>query len=502
MSIPTGKTSSTGLSKSRFNAGVQCLKRLYLQVHHPELAPLPDEPTLATLQQGREVGEMARRAFHGGALVEASEGDLTASINKTANLVGDPDVHAIFEGTFKYDNIVVRTDILERKLGGWRLIEVKSSSGMKEQYPYDVGIQQYVLNSNGLDTFPWLMHLNRDYIYDGHYYDLDRLFVIRSLEQEVEKLKDELPALIQKQREALSKSVPPFIEPGPQCTDPVRCEFYDYCNLPLPEDHVALLPGISSAKLRQLMEKGISSIHDIPADFELSERQRHACQCVQTQEPYIAENLKADLDLLVYPLFFADFETISPPIPRYAGMRPFDHVPFQWSIHTRRRPGGVLEHYEFLAEDGRDPRLAFLTSLLEALGSEGHIVVYNRTFESQRLADLARWLPEYESSIAQVQSRLWDLLDVVRKHVYHPRFRGSFSLKSVLPALIPDMTYEGMEVSHGEEAGLAWEKLFRGRLSQAEKLRLRIALLEYCGQDTLAMVRLLDYFLNASPSIS
>ncbi len=487
------------LSKSRFIAGVQCLKRLYLQIHHPELAAELDESRLALLQEGREVEELARKAFPGGILVRYDEQDPSEAIPRTAQLITDPSVQTIFEGTFKHDNIFVRTDILSRRPGGgWRLIEVKSSTDFKEHYVYDVGIQHYVLGASGLEASPSLMHLNRGYVYNGYHHDLGNLFVIRDLTQEIEGLRGELADLIRKQRAALSQSLPPVIEPGCQCTRPVRCEFYDYCTLPLPEDHVSLLPGISSTKVNQLIEKGIDSIHRIPPTFPLSDRQRRACNCVRTQEAYFGKELKETLGQMIYPLFFMDFETVRPPIPRCAGMRPCEHIPFQWSVHVKRHPGRELEHYEFLAESGLDPRLPFLTTLLEVLGQEGHIVVYNRRFESQRLSDLARWVPDYANSIARVQARIWDLLDVIRKYVYHPRFMGSFSLKSVLPALIPDMTYDGMEVSHGEEASLVWEKLSRSQISQAEKLRLRIALLAYCSQDTLAMARLLDLLIKAS----
>lgn len=496
---PAEGSSPIPLSKSGFVAGVQCLKRLYFQVHHRELAEAPDVSTLAVLQQGQEVGELAREAFPGGVLAGPADQGLTEAINKTAQLVADPNVQAIFEGTFRHDNILVRTDILARSAeGGWRLIEVKSSTGVKEHHIYDVGIQQYVLKASGLEVSPWLMYLNRDYIYGGRHFDLNQLFVIRNLAREIEALREELANMILNERKVLLQTLPPLIETGLQCTDPVRCEFYEYCNLPLPDDHVSLLPGISSVKVNQLIEKDIDSIHRIPPDFPLSDRQRRACRSVQTQETYVGKELKENLEQMVYPLFFMDFESVSPPIPRYAGMQPYDHIAFQWSVHVRRRPGRELEHFEFLAESSYDPRLPFLTSLLEVLGDEGHIVVYNRAFESQRLGELARWFPDYADSIAQVQARLWDLLDTVRKNVYHPRFRGSFSLKSVLPALLPDMTYEGMEVSNGREAGVAWEKLFRGQVSQSEELGLRISLLAYCGQDTLAMVRLLDFLLKAS----
>ena len=194
--------------------------------------------------------------------------------------------------------------------------------------------------------------------------------------------------------------------------------------------------------------------------------------------------------VLEYPLYFLDFETVNRAIPRFPGMRPYDQLPFQWSVHVMRKPGAELEHYEFLAADRADPRREFITSLCSALGKSGSIVVYS-AFESQRLSELAAWLPEFAGRIKQIQRRLWDLLPVVRNHVYHPKFAGSFSIKNVLPALVPGMTYEGMEVADGTDAGLAWESLVRGGLDQSERDRIKRALLDYCGQDTLALVRLL-----------
>jgi hypothetical protein len=237
---------------------------------------------------------------------------------------------------------------------------------------------------------------------------------------------------------------------------------------------------------------GVESIRDIPDDFPLNERQRRACTSVQTGQPWYSDDLGKELGALKYPLYFMDFETINPAIPRFAGMRPYDQIPFQWSVHVQRKPGAAPEHFEFLATDTNDPRREFIASLCFALGKTGSIVVYNQQFESRRLSELAAWLPEFGGRIKKIQRRLWDLLPVIRNHVYHPAFAGSYSLKGVLPALEPDMTYEGLEVADGTDAGLAWESLVRGTFNQPEQDKIRKALLEYCGQDTLALVRLLQ----------
>jgi hypothetical protein len=242
----------------------------------------------------------------------------------------------------------------------------------------------------------------------------------------------------------------------------------------------------------RLEEMGVQSIHDIPADFELSEIQRRACAAIQTGQPWFSPDLKGEFESLKFPLCFMDFETVNPAIPRFSGMRPYDHLPFQWSAHVQRQPGSTPDHFEFLAMDSSDPRTPFISSLCEALGDTGSVVVYNEQFESQRLWELASWLPAYTDRIRGIQRRLWDLLPVVRNHVYHPAFGGSFSLKAVLPALVPDMTYEGMEVPDGLAAGLAWESMISGPCSGAERQQKRKALLDYCRQDTLALFRLLE----------
>ena len=231
---------------------------------------------------------------------------------------------------------------------------------------------------------------------------------------------------------------------------------------------------------------------DIPDDFPLSERQRRACTAVQTGDPWFSGELRSELERLKYPLYFMDFESINPAIPRFSGMRPFDQLPFQWSLHVQREPNAGPEHCEFLSANSDDPRREFICSLCAVLGDRGSIVVYNQQFESQRLSELAAWQPEFVEQIKGIQSRLFDLLPIVRDHVYHPAFGGSYSLKAVLPALVPELTYEGMGVANGQDAGLAWESLLSGGLDQSERDRTRTALLDYCRKDTLALVRLLD----------
>ncbi len=478
------------LNKSLFLAGVQCLKRLHLLVHQPELAPKVDAAAESIIEQGHLVGMLARRLFPGGVAVNEDNVDL--AIRATRELITNPDVPAIFEGTFEHGGVLVRVDILHRRRDGrWRLIEVKSTTEVKDHHRDDVAIQYRVLSRSGADVASiCLAHINRNYIYPGADIDVWRFFRIKNLTRRVKSLQPKLTFQLRSEFTVLNMSNAPDIAPGRHCTDPITCEFFDHCNPPRPNDNIAFLPRIHASVIEELDAIGVDSIMDIPDAFELSEIQRRAATCVQTGQPWFDPQLRNMLGGLVYPLFFADFETVNPAIPRYAGMRPYDQLPFQWSVHVQRAPGAEPEHYEFLATDSNDPRREFITSLCAALEDSGSIVVYSG-FESQRLSELAAWLPEFAERIRAIQTRLFDLLPVVREHTYHPAYAGSYSIKSALPALMPEMTYEDMEVADGQAAGLAWESLVRGTLARDKRECIERALRAYCGQDTLALVKLL-----------
>jgi hypothetical protein len=495
---PQGGTGATyegdemRLSKSRYTAGLQCHKRLYLQVHQPEFAAPPSEGAQARFDQGIEVGRLAREMFEQGVLVEAARTELDKALAQTSRLVAVG--KDIFEATFDYQNVLVRVDVFQRIAGSkrWRLIEVKSSAAMKECHLPDVAIQRFVLEGLGFKVVPSLMLLNREYVYDGQRHDLSKLFKMAEVTTETDPLMKDVPAEIRAQLQMLSKATAPDIAPGPHCTHPFPCEFFDICNKPVPPDHVSCLPRISESKLARLAELGVTSIRDIPANFPLTEVQQRAFASAVSGKAWFGKDLKKTLKELRFPLYFMDFETLGPAIPRFAGMRPFDPIPFQWSVHVQRKPGNELEHYEFLAKDTSDPRPAFLKNLLCVLGDTGHIVVYNQAFESGVLESLASGLPEYEPTVSNLQERLWDLLPVIRSQTYHVNYRGSFSLKDVLPALVPEMTYDGMGVSEGDQAGVVWDAIIHGWLSEEEEKKAKQDLLAYCQQDTLAMVKLVD----------
>ena len=487
------------ISKSKFMAGRQCLKRLYFQVHQPELASEAEAASEAVIEQGREVGLLARQMFPGGVEVR-SEGGLDQAIRATRELIRNRDVPAIFEGTFEHNGVLVRVDVLHRRKDErWRLIEVKSTTDVKDHHLEDVAIQHRVVSRSGVDlAASCLAHVSRDYVYEGGTIDASRFFRIRNLTRQVERLQPELTVQLRSEFRVLAMPEAPNIPAGRHCSNPFTCEFFDHCNPPIPEDHILRLPRIHASTVAKLVELGVHSIRDIPENYPLTARLRRACASVQMGEPWYGPEIEEELSKLKYPLYFADFETVNPALPRFAGMRPYDQIPFQWSVHVQRQPGAAPEHFEFLATDKNDPRQTFISALCDTLSDRGSIVVYSQQFESQRLSELASWLPEFSTRITKIQHRLWDLLPIVRNHVYHPAFGGSYSLKSVLPALVPEMTYEGMEGADGQAAGLAWESLIVGDWSEAERQRKRQALLDYCGKDTLGMVRLVEKLRRVS----
>ncbi len=489
---------SNRISKSKFVAGCQCLKRLYLQVHEPELSAEADAAAEAIIEQGREVGLLARQLFPGG--VEVRNEGLDKAIRATRELTANREVPAIFEGTFEHGGVLVRVDILHRRRDGrWRLIEVKSTTDVRDHHVPDVAIQHRVVTRSGVNLGPsCLAHVNREYIYDGGAIDAHRFFRIRNLTRQVDSLQPEITTQLRSEFRILAMPDVPDIPAGRQCCHPVTCEFFDHCNSPVPDDHILRLPRIHSSTVAKLAALGVQSIHDIPENYPLSGRLRRACASVQMGEPWYSTEIGEELRKLKYPLYFMDFETVNPAVPRFAGMRPYDLIPFQWSVHVQRQPGAAPEHFEFLATNKSDPRPAFISALCDAIGDCGSIMVYHQQFESQRLADLASWLPEFSGRIYKIQGRLWDLLPIVRDHIYHPAFAGSYSLKSVLPALVPEMTYEGMEVADGQAAGLVWKSIVAGECSETERQQKRKALLEYCGQDTLGMVRLVETLRRVS----
>ena len=508
LNAPVHVEPTCAISKSRYVAGIQCLKRLYLQVHSPEFAVLGDQAR-AVMAQGTEVGVLARGAFPGGVLVASDREHLAEAIRHTRELLSNREVPAIYEATFEYHGVLVRVDILERCGEAFRLIEVKSTTEIRPQYSHDVGIQRYVAEGNGIRiASACVMHLNRKYVFDGRkskdgnpLYDLSQLFAIEEIETTP-------AAFISRQLShvfaMLAKTDPPEIAPGEQCMAPYQCEFYRTCNPEWPQGDVRSLP-ITKWKIDALRQRGFYSTGELPDPFSLRElyhlTEKECMMAVTAKEKRmrISPGLAVELATIRFPVCYLDFESLWPALPWFPGMRPYDHIVYQWSAVLQQYPCAPLIRSEFLWERNDDPRVPFVESLLEVLVPAGTIIVYNQSFEASRLEELAKWLPQYESALRDARRKLWDLLPVIRRNLYDPSFGGSYSLKRVLPALLPGSGYEGLEVPDGSHAGLAWVRLLSTSDSM-ERLRLRNALLEYCGQDAAALGRIVTLLIALAKS--
>lgn len=484
------------LSKSKYLAGLQCPLRLWHQRFNPGLAS-PVSPTQQALfDTGHAVGRLATRLYPEGLSIDPDPSRHEQAVRETVRAMEDAQVKSIYEASFSYDDVRVRVDILSRLgRGKWNLIEVKSSTRVKNEYLPDVAVQYHVLKGSGLEIDRViLLHLNNQYVYDGHQLDLKSLFISSDLTQGTLGYQEELREKLQELKEMLGRPHPPEIVPSRHCFNPNPCEFWEHCGHGLPEHWVVDLGGLSQSKLDELASMGVQDIGDVPGSFPLTEIQDRIRGCVKSNEEYISGELRGELKRMEYPVHFLDFETLVLAVPRYAGTRPYQTVPFQWSDHVLHE-NGVLEHRDYLCEEDKDPREEFARTLLEALRGKGSIVTYTN-YEEGVIKRLAEDLPQYRDQLLASLDRVKDLCAIIRRHFYHPGFHGSFSLKSVVPALLPEMNYENLAIQEGQQAGLEYLRMIDPSTSAEERNRIKAALLTYCGQDTLTMVKLREVLMK------
>lgn len=475
------------LTKTKTIAGLQCLRRLWLLDNDPP--PYDDAPAGSPVEIGQEVGMKAHLLFPGGVLVDEAPWEHDQAVARTARLMADPQVPAIFEAAFECDGIRIRADILER-LGGnaWGLREVKASGGVTDYHLNDLAVQTYVLMCADVALASTeLVHVNTGYV-RGETLDWQQFFARKEVMPEVSErlwqVRDRLPDM----RACLAGNAPPDMSPGDHCADPFGCEYWERCTADKPEDWIVHLPRLSAAKREELTARGIEAISAIPADYPLSAGQARIRDALVSGKPYISANLASLLQGFGPPALYLDFEAMLPAIPLYPGTRPYQTLPFQWSLH-RLSADGALGHDAFLADGRVDPREAFAESLISAVGDEPLPIVVYSAYEASRLRELAALFPHLAGRLEAISGRLVDLLPVVREGVYLAEFWFSRSIKAVAPALCPGFGYEDLaDVADGSAAAATFVRLASGQAEPEEAARLRMALLKYCERDTLAMV--------------
>ncbi|MCZ8093067.1 MAG: DUF2779 domain-containing protein [Acidovorax sp.] len=490
-----------GLSKSRIAAWRQCPRKLWLQVHRPDLLDVSEEAERGH-QIGYEVAEVARSLFPNGVLIEG-EADLQSALDATRSAMQQFPDRPLYEATFQHDNVLVQADLLLPSPAGYRMVEVKSSASVKPYHLDDCALQAWVIRQNGVSlSAVELAHINTDFVYQGNG-DYQGLLQHAPLDADIEPMLESVVQWIDQARLIL-QGTEPANATGEQCDDPVECPFKSHCSVaateetPEPDYTLDVFPRMRSALKDELRAQGVFDALLVPEEH-LNDVQLRVQECSRTGQMWLSDAAARVLEALPYPRYYLDFETIKLAVPRWANTSPHrTQVPFQWSCHTEEE-SGELRHAMFLDATGDDPRRPFAQSLVEVVGDTGPILVYFQAFEKSRIAELAALYPDLAERLEAINDRVIDLLPLTRESYYHPHMRGSWSIKAVLPTVAPDLDYGEIAVSNGTAAQTAYAEIVHPATTDARRQLLTEGLREYCTLDTLAMVRL-AHFLSETTS--
>lgn len=483
------------LSKSKYLVGHQCPKRLWLEANRRDLVPAQSPARERVFSQGHEVGRLARERFPGGILIEEDPLKWRIANDQTRQAL-DEGARILFEPCFLYDDTIARADVLRRNDDdSFDLIEVKSNTGPKPEHVLDLAVQTYVYEGSGVHiSRAILMHLNNA----CRYPDLSNLFAQADLTSEMRLHLPEVLGNLAALKGTLDSREEPSVRLGKRCMNPYECPFWDYCarlwELPCPS--VFDIPHLDADSRDALIERGVLSLDAVPADAVLGFQADRFLRLYRSRSKEIDfQGIRAWLGALRFPIYFLDFETDAPAIPWLPGIGPFGSIPFQFSLHVLHEDGKLDEAPGFLHEDRTDPRPLIAQALLDQIGEEGSIIAYNASFEKRVIGQLAEFLQRIAKPLQRLQPRFADLLDVFRKYYIDPAFKGSNSIKAVLPVICPELSYSALDVHNGEDAQVAWAKLIASTVPE-ERETLASALRSYCGLDTLAMVKLYEYLSN------
>jgi len=475
------------LTKTRFVAGCQCHDLLWWQVHEPDAPELAVNISLEhRFEQGKHVAELARSYVPGGVLVEPSNTTLNDRILATQDALraGAP---VIYEASFMEGDVFVAVDVIERVNGGHNLIEVKSTTRVKDEHIPDVAVQVHVLRKAGIDVArAELMHLNSA----CRFPDMQDLFVRQDVTDAVSAVLPGVPDEIAAQQRMLEGTFPAngF---GEQCLTGRECPFHDRCWPKLDEEHVLTLYRLKPAEKWDLLQRGIESIHDLPGDVRLNKQAERQVRAVKQGAMIVGPGMAEALSRFSGRLAHLDFETVSLAVPVWDGFGPWHQMPVQFSCHVETAPG-QFAHHEYLATSGADCRAEMAEHLTAACDGVDRIVAYNASFERTCIRALAAAAPHLKTQLEEAAGKLIDPLPVVRDYVYHPGFMGQFGLKYVLPVLVPELGYDDLAITQGDVASLHLARLlfYPERVPEGERDGLRRHLLEYCKRDTMATVAL------------
>lgn len=492
---------SRDLSKSKLISYRQCPKRLWLEIHKPDLRQ-DSAASQAIFRTGHQVGDLARQIFdqdNTGILIDLHAEGYRAAISNTALQLrqGKPIFEAGFSagGAMAFSDILLPTDKDGKTT--WRMIEVKASTSVKPYYEDDVAIQAFIAKAAGLDlTAVSLAHIDSSWTYPGNG-DYRGLLVEEDLSNKAFSRAEEVKGWIVAAHKVAESSEPPGIDTGAHCTQPFPCGFAGHCNegKKVPEMPVSWLPRIQSKALKEYIEvNAVSDMREVPRSMLNQRQQRVLDHTVKNDVYFDAEGAAEDLADYPFPARFLDFETIQFGVPIWAGSRPFQSIPYQFSLH-KIDSDGQLSHLEFLDISGKDPRLEFANALVKACESQGPIFVYNAGFEGSRIRELAEQFPSLENQLLRIKEQLVDLLPIAANRFYHPSQGGSWSIKKILPAIAPELQYSQLDgVQDGNMSMDAFLETLDKNTSLERLCEIRVQMLKYCELDTFAMVKIWQKF--------
>ena len=479
------------LSKSTFIKGVQCEKALYLHKFNSELADEISQQQEAVFQTGTNVGVLAQELFPGG--IDASPKDYTKyfeSFKYTQQLI-DEGAEVIYEAGFCFDYVMCFIDVLVKKDGKWHAYEVKSSTKVSETYIIDASLQYYIMKNSGLDIADIsIVHIDNNYVRDGEI-DLNQLFHSVSVITQAQNNNDYVKNKLLDLHATLSKDSAPNVDIGKHCSYPYTCNFKGYCWKHIPQYSIFDISRLNKKIKWDLYNSRYIEIKDIPIDTKLSDNQKIEIDSFINQTEIIHKiKIREFVNSLSNNIYHLDFETYQSAVPPFNGLKPYQQIPFQYSAHYENN--GTIEHYEFLADPSNDPREAFAKALINDMKKDGDILVYNIGFERGRLNELIRILPKYQSQLESIIERMKDLMIPFKEKWYYvPAMKGSYSIKYVLPALVPSLSYDDLDINNGSLASSTFANLHTvSDLDQMKKTRKH--LLKYCKLDTFAMVKILE----------
>jgi hypothetical protein len=494
--IPPKTYIKTSLSKSLFISGIQCHKLLWYKKYQKEIFDFVDSHTQMIFDNGNKVGELACELFAGGKKVEFERDDFAKMLDQTKSWIEQGD-KIIYEATFVYDDLLVMVDILYLGEDGWEIYEVKSSTGVKEVYLQDVAVQKYVLEGLGYEVSKCsVVYVNKEYILQDEL-NVSEYFIIEDVTEY--DLRVDVKAKLKEFKSILDNpSNPPKTKLGSHCNKPYSCPAKEWCwekDFGVDGFNVFDIFGLrANSKALKLYDEGIIKVKDIPDDFKLTKNQAITINSYKNDKSIINEKeIRAFVSKLTYPIYHLDFETFQEAIPTIKGTSPYQQIPFQYSLHIEYEDG-KLDHLEFLADEGKDPREDLVKSLINDIPKDATILAYNASFEKGVLKKLANSFPMHEEHLNHLLNSIIDLAEPFqKKHYYLPQMRGKYSIKIILPLLAPDMqkAYEELPLIHNGSDAMSIYPMLK-TMPKERKEEYRDALLKYCKLDTLAMVRVLE----------